>query len=132
MSTQTDRIEVIKDAKSQTEIVSREITQPSQPIIIKLTKQIDLSMRKRIEGLFTKDMRKSGFFGNIDWKSDSQSTIRTTDTQGGGDAILNIQLGKDFLLISPISTTTARAVDRIYHVILEKIDVDSLLTHMVE
>jgi hypothetical protein len=132
LSTQTDRIEVIKDAKSQTEIVSREITQPSLPIIIKLSKPIDLSILKRIVGLFTQDMRKSGFFGNIDWKSDSESTIRTTDTQGGGDAILNIQLGKDFLLISPISTTTARAVDRIYHVILEKVDVDSLLTHMVE
>ena len=132
LSTPTSRIETIEDPQSQTKIVSREIIQEPHPVIIKLSGPIDLSIHKKIVGLFTQDMRGSGFFGTIERKSDSESKVRTTDTQGGGDAILNIQLGKDFLLISPESTTTARIVDRIYHVILEKVDVDSIITHMME
>ncbi|HUW48092.1 MAG TPA: hypothetical protein VMW36_05045 [Patescibacteria group bacterium] len=132
LSTPTSRIEVKKDAKSQTEIISREITQLPKLIVIKLNKQIDVGTQKRIVGLFTQNILDSGFFGTIEWKSDAESVVRTTDAQGGGDAILSIQIGKDFLLISPLSTTTARTIDRIYHMILEKVDVDSILTHTVE
>ena len=132
LSTPTSRIEVKKDAKSQTEIVSREITQLPQPIVIKLSKPIDTSMQKRIVGLFTQNVRNSSFFGTVEWKSEAEGVVRTTDAQGGGDAILSIQIGKDFLMISPLLTTTARTVDRIYHVILEKADVDSILAHTVE
>jgi hypothetical protein len=132
ISTPTSQIEVIKDSESQTEIVSRIIEQQPQPIIIKLSAPVDASISKRIIGLFTQSMQQSDFWGDVERKSESEITVLTTDTQGGGDAILDIQLGKDFLMINPLSTTTARTVDRIYHTILEKVDVDSMIAHTLE
>lgn len=132
VSTPVDQIEVVKDPESGIEIVSREIVQQPKPILIKLSNPLDNSTCKKMLGLFTQNFYASNFFGITERESASEVMIRTTDAQGGGDAILEIPLSKDFVRVRPLSTTTVRTVNRIYHTILQKIDVDAILAYEPE
>ncbi len=132
MSIPISQIEVIQDPESGTEMVSKKMVQQSRPILIKLSNPIDPSTYRRIVGLFTQNFRHSNFFGTVERTSESESILRTTDVEGGGDALLKILRSEDVIFVNPLPTTTVRTVNRIYRVILEKVDVDSLFTHMLE
>jgi hypothetical protein len=132
LSTPSSRIDVVEHAESGTKIISKEITQPSEPILIKLSRPVDQSAYRKIVSIFTQNSLHSNFFGIVERESETESLIRITDAEGGGDALLQIHFSKDLILINPLSTTTIRTLNRIYHVILEKLDVDTILTHLKE
>lgn len=132
LSTPTDQIEIIKDRESGIEITSREIVQQSKPIVVKLSYPIDHMTRNKLLGLFTHSFGDSKFFGTTENESESGILIRTTDTQGGGDAVLEFFLLKDLITIYPQPTTTIRTVARIHNIVLQKIDVDALLAYKLE
>lgn len=121
------QMETVEDPKTGTKIISKKIIQQPKPILIKLGKEIDVNDYNKIIGLFTRNFRQSNFFGTIEKQSDSLCLVRTTGADGAGDALVEISLAKDTVFIHPQPTTTPRTVDRIYHIILEKLDVDSIL-----
>lgn len=121
------RIKVVEDSETETEMVSKEIIQQSKPILIKLGKEIDSTGFNKTIGLFTQNFCHSNFLGTIEKKSESLCLIHTTDIAGGGDALVEIPISKDTIIIHPTTTTGSRTIDRIYHTVLEKLDVDSIL-----
>jgi hypothetical protein len=125
------QIETVEDQKTGTKIISKKIIQQSKPILIKLSREIDVSDYNKIIGLFTRNFRQSNFFGTIERQSDSLCLVRATSADGAGDALVEIPLAKDTIFIHPQPTTTPRTVDHIYRSILEKLDVDSIFVAQI-
>lgn len=125
------QMETVEDPKTGTKIISKKIIQQSKPILIKLSKEIDVRDYNKIIGLFTQNFRQSNFFGAIEKQSGSLCLVRTAAADGAGDALVEFQQAKDTVFIHPQPTTTPRTVDHIYRTILEKLDVDSILATQI-
>jgi len=122
------QIEELEDEKTRTTMISKKIVRQPVEYVVKLTRNIEPIDCKRIIGLFAGNFCRSGFFGIVERESNSFCLVRTTNITGGGEALIEIPLSKDVILVHPLPTTTTRTLDTIYRTILEKLDVDSILT----
>jgi hypothetical protein len=115
--------QVFEDKKKGIVIRGERVIRRGRPFSIRLSKPFEEKEIVKLKGIFTQNIKKSGFIGVVEEEIEKKSLlIRTTEMLGGGDAIIIATVGKDKLIIEPQPTTTLRVLEKIYKVILEKFD----------
>lgn len=87
---------------------------------------LDENSLLKLKGLFTSNFHASQFIGTVETEIPEKSfRIRSSDLNGGGDAIVAAQVGSAIAYITPLVNTRIRTLERIYKTILNKFDVDA-------
>jgi hypothetical protein len=119
---------IVEDKEKAITIRGPKVWQKGRPFFVRLSKPFKSEEYEKLKGIFILNARKSGFVGVVEQEEKDRFFVaRTTDTKGGGDAMITANVGHTDITIDPLPFTKIRTLEKIYRIILEKFDAKALL-----